>query len=78
MKHVPSVITLLLSFLLIDIFFDFEIRNLGLLVLLYGCGTWTVKARNARRITAAEMRYMRRTAEYIWTDTKQIHKLQRS
>jgi hypothetical protein len=27
-------------------------------------------SRNARRITAAEMKYMRRTAEYIWTDYK--------
>jgi len=31
-------------------------------VLLYGNGTWTVKARDARKITAAEMRCMRRTA----------------
>ena len=29
---------------------------------LYGSETWTIKARNARRITAAEMKYMRRTA----------------
>jgi len=36
--------------------------------LLYGSETWTVKARDARRITAAEMKYMRRTAGYIWTD----------
>ena len=32
--------------------------------------TWTVKARDARRITAAEMKYMRRTAGYSWTDYK--------
>jgi hypothetical protein len=31
---------------------------------------WTVKARDARRITAAEMKYMRRTAGYTWTDYK--------
>jgi hypothetical protein len=37
---------------------------------LYGSETWTVKARDARRITAAEMTYMRRTAGYIWTDYK--------
>ena len=37
---------------------------------LYGSETWTVKARDARRITAAEMKYMRRTAGYIWTDYK--------
>ena len=29
-----------------------------------------VKARDARRITAAEMKYMRRTAGYSWTDYK--------
>jgi len=40
------------------------------LVLLYGSETWTIKARDARRITAAEMKYMRRTAGYIWTDYK--------
>jgi ABC-type ATPase involved in cell division len=37
---------------------------------LYGSETWTVKARDTRRITAAEMKYMRRTAGYIWTDYK--------
>jgi hypothetical protein len=31
-------------------------------VLLYGSETWTIKARDASRITAAEMKYMRRTA----------------
>ena len=39
-------------------------------MLLYGSETWTIKAMDARRITAAEMKYMRRTAEYIWTDYK--------
>jgi hypothetical protein len=38
--------------------------------LLYGSETWTVGARDAGRITAAEMKYMRITAEYIWTDYK--------
>jgi hypothetical protein len=38
--------------------------------LLYGSETWTIKARDARRITAAEMKYVRRTAGYIWTDYK--------
>jgi hypothetical protein len=28
------------------------------------------KARDASRITAAEMKYVRRTAGYIWTDYK--------
>jgi len=42
--------------------------TLALPVLLYGSETWTVKARDGRRITAAEMKYMRRTAGYAWTD----------
>jgi ABC-type ATPase involved in cell division len=29
-----------------------------------------VKARDAKRITAAEMKYMRRRAGYMWTDYK--------
>ena len=39
-------------------------------MLLYSSETWTVKARDARRITAAEMKYMRRTAGYLWTNYK--------
>jgi hypothetical protein len=39
-------------------------------VLLYGSETGTVTARDGSRITAAEMKYMRRTAGYIWTDYK--------
>ena len=38
--------------------------------MLYGNETWTIKARDARRITAAEMKYVRRTAGYTWTDYK--------
>jgi len=38
--------------------------------LLYGSGTWTITARDARRITAAEMKYMRTAAGYTWTDYK--------
>jgi hypothetical protein len=38
--------------------------------LLYGSETWTIKSRDARRISAAEMKYMRRTAGYNWTDHK--------
>jgi len=38
--------------------------------LLYGSETWTIKAGDARRITAAEMKYMRRTAGYTRTDYK--------
>jgi len=45
-------------------------NNLAIPVLLYGSETWIIKARDARRITAAEMKYMRRTAGYAWTDYK--------
>ena len=45
-------------------------HTLALPVLLYGSETWTIKASDARRITAAEMKYMRRTAGYTWTDYK--------
>jgi len=45
-------------------------NTLVLPVLLYGSETWTIKARDARRITAAEIKCMRRTAGYIWTDYK--------
>jgi hypothetical protein len=45
-------------------------NTLALPVLLYGSETWTVKAGDARRITAAEMKYTRITAGYIWTDYK--------
>ena len=41
-------------------------NTLALPVLFYGSETWTVKSRDARRITAAEMKYMRRTARYTW------------
>jgi hypothetical protein len=37
-------------------------------VLLYGNETWTIKVRDARRITAAEMKDMRRRAAYTSTD----------
>jgi len=45
-------------------------NTLPLPVLFYGSKTWTIKASNARRITAAEMKYMRRTVGYTWTDYK--------
>jgi hypothetical protein len=45
-------------------------NTLALPVLLYGSETWTVKARDARRITAAEIKYMRTTVGYSWTDYK--------
>jgi hypothetical protein len=45
-------------------------NTIALPVLLYGSETWTIKLRDDRRITAAEMKYMRRTAGYTWTDCK--------
>jgi uncharacterized protein YbcC (UPF0753/DUF2309 family) len=38
--------------------------------LLYDSETWTIKAKDARRITAAEMKYMRIRAGYTSTDHK--------
>jgi ABC-type ATPase involved in cell division len=45
-------------------------NTLALPALLYGSENWTIKARDATRITAAEMKDMRRTAGYAWTDHK--------
>ena len=45
-------------------------NTLALPVLLYGSESWTIKARDARRITAVEMKYTKRTAGYTWTDYK--------
>jgi hypothetical protein len=44
-------------------------NTLAFQVLLYGSEAWTIKARDARRITAAEMKYSyrRRPAGYTWT-----------
>jgi len=50
-------------------------NTLALPVLLYGSETWTIKARDARRITAAQMKYMRRKTGYTWIDYKKIHKI---
>jgi hypothetical protein len=36
-------------------------NTLAFPVLLYGSETWTIKARVVRRITAAEMKFMKRT-----------------
>ena len=38
--------------------------------LLYGSDTLNIKARDSRRITAAEMKHMRKTAGYSFTDYK--------
>jgi hypothetical protein len=37
-------------------------NTVALPVLLYGSETWAIKARDARRITAAEVKYIRKTA----------------
>jgi len=37
---------------------------------LNGSENWTIKRRNTRRITAAGMKYVRKTAGYAWTDHK--------
>jgi hypothetical protein len=45
-------------------------NTLALPILLYSSENWTIKARDARRTAAAEMKYMIRTAGYTWTDHK--------
>src|SRR5215469_9821818 len=45
-------------------------NTLTIPVLLYGSETWTIQAGDTRRISAAEMKYMRRTAGYTGTDYK--------
>jgi len=41
---------------------------------LYGSENLTIKARDARRVTEAEMKYTRKTAECTWTDYKTKHR----
>jgi hypothetical protein len=38
--------------------------------LLYSSENWTTIIQEARRVTAAEIKYMRKTAGYTWTDYK--------
>jgi hypothetical protein len=45
-------------------------KTVALPALLYGSDNWTVEATDVRRITAAQMNYMRKTAGYTWTDYK--------
>jgi hypothetical protein len=45
-----------------------QYSTLAVPALLYGSENWTLKARDTRRITATEMKYMRKTAECIWID----------
>jgi len=44
---------------------------------LYGSETLTFKASDARRITAAEMKYKRITAGYTWKDYKSIAQIKK-
>ena len=53
-------------------------NTLALTVLFYGSETWTMKARDARRITAAEIEFEKNSKIYLGQITKQMHKLQRS
>jgi hypothetical protein len=43
-------------------------NTLALPTPLYGSKNWTIEARNARRITSAEMKCVRRIARCCWTD----------
>lgn len=45
-------------------------NTLAFTALLYSSESWSIGARDARRITAAEMKHMRKTAGYIWSDYK--------
>jgi DTW domain-containing protein YfiP len=40
-------------------------------VLLYGSESLTIKAKDKARLISAEMKFMRSTAGYIWSDFKQ-------
>jgi hypothetical protein len=46
------------------------VQSLALPALLFSSENWTINARDARRIIAAEMKYVRRTAGYSWTYDK--------
>jgi hypothetical protein len=48
-------------------------NTLAVPVLLHGFENWTIKARDARRITAAEIKYMRTITGYTRTDYKTKH-----
>jgi hypothetical protein len=50
--------------------------TLVLPALLHGSKNWTIKARDARITTAAEMIHMRKIPAYTWTDLKQTQRLQ--
>jgi len=43
-------------------------HTLALPAPFYSSENWTIRARDARRKTAAKMKYMSETAGYTWTD----------
>jgi hypothetical protein len=45
-------------------------NTLALPALLYSSENRTIRARDGRRITVAEIKYVRKTAEYTWTNYK--------
>ena len=45
-------------------------NTLSLPTVLHGSENWIIKARDARRITVAEMKYISSKAGYTWTDYK--------
>jgi hypothetical protein len=47
-----------------------QFSTIVLPALLYSSENWNIKARDAERITVAEMIYTRKTAEHTWTDYK--------
>jgi hypothetical protein len=45
-------------------------NTLALPILLYGSENWRAKSKYKSRLIAAEMRFMRKTAKYTWSDHK--------
>jgi hypothetical protein len=45
-------------------------NTLAVPTLLYGSETWTLREQDKSRITAAEIKFMRKTAKYTWQDHK--------
>jgi hypothetical protein len=52
-------------------------NTLALPALLYGSITWTVKARDASRISASERKHRKEQQDTFGQIAKQIHKLQK-
>jgi hypothetical protein len=52
---------------------EIQLHNtLALPAMLYDSENWTIKATDAIRITASEIKYMAKTARYIWQIINQI------